>query len=595
MAGFIPDEIVDRVRSATDIVDLVSEYVSLKKAGANYLGLCPFHNEKTPSFTVSPSKQIYHCFGCGAGGDAVGFLIRHDNYTFPEAVRRLADRAGIEIPETGQTAGRDRGELEAIIRANEAAAAYFGRALRESTEGEKARRYLDGRGFGMEQAEAFSLGYSMPSWDGLLKHLEKAGISAALAEKAGLAIRKQGGQGHYDRFRDRLMFLIRDVRGRAVGFGGRALDDSEPKYLNSPETLLFKKGETLYLADTSGEHIRKRGFAIVTEGYFDAIACHRAGAKNAVATLGTALTSMHLRLLGRFSKNALLVFDSDAAGIKAAQRSLDVFLSTGMTAKVALLPPGDDPDSLVAREGAAGLKKWLAKSDKLLDFVLGRLAEGAKTVDEKVAASKNATEVLAKIPNAVERSQYLGVAAGLLGVSEEALSEELDKALGRAGRASKAAAGTVGRRPVKKTAGQTGRIEEELVHLMLHFPEVALELKSGLDPADFADEALGRLAGKVLEAVADDGSVDVPALADAVGDEGLAARLTALAARDAAYEDPSESARGGVERLAQRREQRRLDDLKERIREAEENKDAKLLNKLQKEFVEWQKKKSWKK
>jgi DNA primase len=539
LAGFIPDEIVDRVRSATDIVDLVSEYVSLKKSGANYLGLCPFHNEKTPSFTVSPSKQIFHCFGCGAGGDAVGFLIRHDNYTFPEAVRRLADRAGIEIPEEQRRTGV-RPDVEGLVRANEAAAGFFAGNLKDSPEADRARKYLEGRGFDLGLASAYGLGYGMPAWDGLLKQLARAGINAQTAEKAGLVLKKQSGQGHYDRFRDRLMFTINDIRGRVVGFGGRALDDSEPKYLNSPETPLFKKGETLYLADIAAEHIRKRGFAIVTEGYFDAIACHRAGVKNAVATLGTALTPMHLRLIGRFAKNVLLVFDSDAAGIKAAERSLDVFLPTGMTAKVALLPPGDDPDSLFAREGTKGLKARLGKSEKLLDFVLGRIAGGADTLDEKVAAAAKATEVLSRIPNAVERSQYLGVAAGLLGVSETALSEELDKALGRQKRRT---------RPARKRAASTSRIEEELLLLALRYPGAALEVGERVSAEDFTDPKLRAIAEKALGLVGADGTINVHRLLDALDEEEQKSFVTELISRQGEYETPDETARATLDRL----------------------------------------------
>jgi len=539
LAGIIPDEIVDRVRSATDIVDLVSEYVSLKKSGANYLGLCPFHNEKTPSFTVSPSKQIFHCFGCGAGGDAVGFLIRHDNYTFPEAVRRLADRAGIEIPEAERRTG-GRADVEPLVSANEKAAEFFAANLKGSPEAAKARKYLEGRGFDLGLAAEYGLGYGLPEWDGALKQLDRAGITAQTAEKAGLVLRKSSGRGHYDRFRDRLMFTIRDIRGRVVGFGGRALDDSEPKYLNSPETPLFKKGETLYLADRAADYIRKRGFAIVTEGYFDAIACHRAGVKNAVATLGTALTPMHLRLIGRFAKNVLLVFDSDAAGIKAAERSLDVFLPTGMTAKVALLPPGDDPDSLFAREGAKGLKARLGRSEKLVDFVLGRLAKGVGTLDEKVAAAAKATEVLAKIPNAVERSQYVGFAAGLLGVSEAALSEELDKALGRQRRRA---------RPSRKRAASTNRIEEELLHLALRYPAAALEVSESLVPEDFTDPRLRAIADKTLGLIDIDGSINVHRLLDSLTDEEEKGLVTELISRQGEYETPDATARTTLDRL----------------------------------------------
>lgn len=585
VTGLIPDDIVERVRSATDIVELVSEYVALKKSGANYMGLCPFHNEKTPSFTVSPSKQIYHCFGCGAGGDAVGFLVKHDNYTFPEAVRRLAERAGIEVPETGR-AGVPKRDLEPVYGANEAAAGFFASCLWDASEGKAAREYLERRGIPEGLSREFSFGYSLSAWDGLLKHLEKKGIGPDVAEKAGLALKKTSGKGWYDRFRERVMFPIRDVKGRVVGFGGRTMGDGEPKYLNSPETPAFRKGETLYLLDAAGEHIRKRGYAVVVEGYFDAVACHRAGVKNAVATLGTALTPSHLRLLGRYSKNVLLVFDADEAGMKAAQRSLDVFQPTTMTAKVAMLPPGDDPDSLVGREGAAGLAERLKDSGKLIDFVIGRLAKKAGTIEEKVEAASGITRVLAGIRNAVERSHYLKLSAALLGVDEPALAEELGKSLSK----SVLRAGML-----KKGAAPSSRIQEELLHLALRYPEVALEMKTGLGPEDFTDPALTGIARLVMEHVAEDGTVQIPALLDSIEDEQEKKLLEELCIKDTRYEDPSASARGGIARLVEGRDKRALAGLVARIKQAEQTKDVELLNKLQKEFVEWQKKKSWKK
>lgn len=591
MPGFIPDDIVDKIRSATDIVELVSEYVTLKKSGANYMGLCPFHVEKTPSFTVSPSKQIFHCFGCGSGGDAVSFLVKHDNYTFPEALRRLAERAGIEIPETTGRSAPKR-DLEPIFAANEVAAGFYAHCLWDTKDGGAARKYLEGRGITEEVSREFGFGYSLPAWDGLIKRLEKDGIKPDAAETAGLALKKSSGAGYYDRFRDRVMFPIKDVRGRVVGFGGRTMGDGEPKYLNSPETPAFHKGDTLYLLDVAGEHVRKRNYAVVVEGYFDAVACHRAGVRNAVATLGTALTASHLRLLGRYSKNVLLVFDSDAAGIKAAERSLDVFQNTTMTAKVALLPPGDDPDSLVSREGAAGLAERLKESEKLLDFVIGRLAKGAATIDEKVDAATGITRALAGIRNAVERSHYLKLSAALLGVDEAALSEELAKALGKP---ALGRAGLAGKVKPGARLSPTNRIEEELVHLALKFPEVALEVKGELTPDDFTDPALKELAASVMGCIAGDGTISVPALLDGIEDEQVKRLLVELSVREYGYEDAAASARGGITRLVESRDRRMLTGLADRIKQAEQTKDFELLNKLQKEFVECQKKKSWRK
>ena len=581
MEGLIPDEIVDRIRSSVDIVELVSEHVSLKKTGANYIGRCPFHEEKTPSFTVSPAKQIFHCFGCGAGGDAVGFLIRKENYTFPEALRRLAERAGIEIPESRPGRGAPKGETETLLKANVEAMVYFAWCLGESSGGEKARQYLAGRGMGEDAVKGFSLGVSPTGWDGLIKRLEKRGIGPETAEKAGLAVKRSSGQGFYDRFRDRLMFPIKDVRGRVIGFGGRTMGDDEPKYLNSPETALFKKGETLYLLDVASEHIRKKGYAVITEGYFDAIACHRAGVDNAVATLGTALTQAHLRLLGRFSKNVLLVFDSDAAGMKAAERSLEVFLGTELTAKVALLPEGDDPDSLVKRAGPAGLAESLKKSEHLMDFVIRRLAKGTEAIEDKVSAAAVITGILARVHNSVLRSHYVARAADALGVNESAIMEELGKKLG----------GTVAGGPRKQPFAKTNRIEEELLNILIHHPEVARAVRGELSPDDFTDARLRPIVKKVFGLLDEEGDVSFHRLLGAVEGEQEKSLVRALSLNEVG-EDVEGYAAGAVKRMGEARWAKEGKELQALLRQAEENKDYDLLNKLQKELVEWQKKKS---
>ena len=593
MEGLIPDEIVDRVRSSVDIVELISEHVSLKKSGANYIGRCPFHEEKTPSFSVSPAKQIFHCFGCGAGGDAVGFLIRKESFTFPEAVRRLAERAGIEVPErSGRGPGAPKGETEALLKANVEAMEYFAWCLSESKVGEKARQYLAGRGMAGEVVKEYSLGVSPAGWDGLIKRFEKMGVGHEVAERAGLAVKKSSGQGCYDRFRDRLMFPIRDARGRVIGFGGRAMGDEEPKYLNSPETPLFKKGETLYLLDVAAEHIRKKGFSVITEGYFDAIACHKAGVRNAVATLGTALTPAHLRLLGRLSKNVLLVFDSDKAGLKAAERSLEVFLGTDLTAKVALLPEGDDPDSLVKRAGAEALAERLKKSEHLMDFVIERLAHGAEAIEDKVAAASAITALLARVGNGVLRSHYLLKAAEELGVQEGALLEELNKKLG----------GTVAGGARRQAFAATNRIEEDLLRIVLRYPEVALKVKEKLSPVDFTDSRFRGLAAKVFERMAEDGKISLHGLLDSLTDEGekdLVRKLsfprhTSLtkSTLEDIVDNIAGDAKDAIDKLLKGRMDRRVEELHRLIKVAEEKKDSDLSNKLLKELIECQKKKS---
>ncbi|MHB8173258.1 MAG: DNA primase [Nitrospirota bacterium] len=616
MDGLITDEALDRVRSATDIVELVSQHVSLKKSGANYLGLCPFHQEKTPSFTVSPGKQIFHCFGCGAGGDAVGFVMRQGNYSFPDAVRFLADRAGIELPEKAERAGRE--DWDKLFQANEEAAKFYQERLRNSPDGKKAANYLEGRGMPRDSAGVFELGYSPASWDALSTYLRGRGHDFQIIEKAGLAIKKADGAGVYDRFRDRLMFPIKDVKGRYIGFGGRALKNEElPKYLNSPETPLFHKGETLYGIDIAKEEIRKKDYAVIVEGYMDAIACHRAGITNAVATLGTALTPGHLRLLSRFSRNVLLVFDADEAGMKAAQRSLDVFLPFGpkMTAKVALLPQGEDPDSLLLREGPEALKEALKGREKLLEFVIKREAAGVLDIDGKVKAVGTLTGILARVSDAVERSHYVKMAASELGVEESAVKEELEKKItggARTGiyRSPASAAG----RPV---SARLGRIESGLIQAVLRDTEAALYAADNLTPDDFSDERLKKIADALFKmALASSGAeVSVPRLLDAMQDEDARRTALGLSVRELEMEDPGSFVKGAVDNLLMARAERAVNEAQELLSKAQtfgepeaikelsgfiynfrqtiSKKELGLLNTLQKEFTEWQKKRSW--
>jgi DNA primase len=615
--GLIPDEALDRVRSATDIVELVSQHVTLKHTGANYLGLCPFHQEKTPSFTVSPSKQIFHCFGCGAGGDAVGFMMRQGNYSFPEAVRFLADRAGIELPERAEHTSHE--DWEKLFAANEEAAKFYQDRLWNSPDGKKALSYLKDRGMPDDSAKAFEIGYSPASWDGLTSHLKGLGLDLKILEKAGLIVKKADGAGYYDRFRGRLMFPIRDIKDRVIGFGGRAMiKDEMPKYLNSPETPLFKKGETLYGIAIAKEAIRKRDFAIVVEGYMDAIACHRAGVANAVATLGTALTPGHLRLLSRFSKNVLLVFDADEAGLKAAQRSLDVFLSSTpkMAAKVALLPEGDDPDSLLNREGPEALKESLKGREKLLEFVIKREAVDVSDIDGKIKAVNTLTGILARVDDAVERSYYVKMAASELGVEVSAVKEELEKKTARFGKSgvyhSSQGAGLKGG---GKNFPSLDKIEAGLIQSALRDTEAALYAADNLSPDDFSDERLKKAAVVIFKMALAGEPVEVPKLLDALQDEDAKRAVLELSVRETVSEDALGYAEGAVLMLLEARYKKiveevhvlleragalgepvavkEISDFRMNMIKALSRKDFELLNTLQKELAEWQKKKSW--
>ena len=399
----IPEDTIQNVRDRADIVDLVGRHVSLKKAGRTFKGLCPFHNEKSPSFIVSPDRGTYHCFGCGEHGNAFGFLMRQEGLTFPEAVRSLAGELGIEVPETG---GADRGEIEQVVKANDVAQGYFRDSLL-ADEGGGAREYLNGRGLHREDADKYGIGFAPDRWDGLTTRLRRESVDALMAEKAGV-VRSRDSGGHYDLLRGRLVFPIKDARGRTVAFGGRALGaDQEPKYLNSPESPIFRKREAFYGFPEALEAIRKTDRVVVVEGYFDRIALDRAGVSEAVATCGTALSEEHAKNLKRRSRNVILLFDGDEAGQKAILRSLEVLLPQGLRVRAATLPGGVDPDDFLTEHGPEALREIIDGSPPAIELAIRRAVDaGIKSPWERADAVSAVAPLLAKIQDPVERGEF---------------------------------------------------------------------------------------------------------------------------------------------------------------------------------------------
>src|SRR5438128_1314925 len=380
---------LDEIRAAVDIVDLVSRFVNLKKAGQNWKGLCPFHMEKTPSFMVNPRKGIFHCFGCGVGGDAFGFLMRQDKLSFPEAVRALAKQAGVALPEDRGGDGGERGREE-LFRAMTLAWHFYVDQLSKAA-GERARQYLDQRGIDSEVARRFGLGLAPEGWDALASFMKSEKVTEDVLVAAGLAISREGSTGVYDRFRGRLLFAIRDLQGRVVAFGGRAFGDEQPKYLNSPETPLYSKGNLLYAADQARPTIQAKNRALLVEGYVDCLMAHQHGFTETVAALGTAFTAAQLGVLRRYCEEVVTFFDADAAGQKAAERAEELLESTAygggwdvnrsgpfvasgaLRMKVALLPAGHDPDTFLRAEGAAAFGERIATARSLLSYALDRV------------------------------------------------------------------------------------------------------------------------------------------------------------------------------------------------------------------------------
>ncbi len=406
----ISDEKIQEVRDRADIVELISSYLTLKKAGANYQGLCPFHGEKTPSFNVNPARQTFHCFGCGVGGDVFGFLMRMDGLSFPEAIVEMGKKLGIEVEQRKITPAEEKRqrEKEVLFRINEVAAEFFHGVLMEKSEGSGALAYLQRRGYSSETARQFQIGFAPPGWTGLVRHLEEKGFQTETCRKLGLTRAGKTGKGDYDFFRNRLIFPVINSNGKVIAFGGRVLDESLPKYINSPETDVYRKAQTLYGLYQGRDAIRRSGECILVEGYFDLLAVAGAGFENVAATCGTALTSEHVRLLRRYTQRVLLLFDQDQAGQKAAFRGMEVLLKEGLSVAMVLLEAGEDPDSYLKKRGKDAFQKRLEDARPALAvFMESVLRDHGEGSESRARAVEVILGKLKLLNSSVERRLYL--------------------------------------------------------------------------------------------------------------------------------------------------------------------------------------------
>ncbi len=410
MTGQISEGKINEVRERTDIVELVSQYVNLKRSGANHMGLCPFHSEKSPSFSVNAARQFFHCFGCGCGGDVFSFLMQIEGMTFPDAVRRLAERAGIELEERELSPEEERlrQQRERLFQVNKVAAAYFHDLLMQHPGGDVARQYLKRRGYGRNAASEYAIGYSLDSWEGLREHLAAQGLSADDARLLGLIRPGKQDRGDYDLFRGRLMFPIHDMSGRVVAFAGRVLDDSKPKYINSPESPIYHKGQVLFGLYLARQAMRQSEEVLLVEGYFDQLALNRAGFANAVATCGTALTVDHARILKRYVKRVVLLFDQDSAGQQATFKAMATLQEEGVPAVVIELPAGDDPDSFLQQHGSEAFQSRLSAARPVMDlFMTVCLDASGNSIEAKAQAAEKVVERISALQSQLEQDLYL--------------------------------------------------------------------------------------------------------------------------------------------------------------------------------------------
>jgi DNA primase len=555
MGGRDRSDVVEAVRAAADLREIVSDYLPLKKSGSRYRALCPFHTEKTPSFYVDADKQLFYCFGCGAGGDVFKFLMLYEKMEFPETLRTLAARYGIKIPERGSA---ESGERQRVLAINRQALEYFREMLRRPA-GEQARGYLRGRGIGDGTIEAFHVGYAPDGWSGLKSHL--AGKAPEeLGVQAGLLARKEETGRTYDRFRARVIFPIVNLAGEVAGFGGRVIGEGEPKYLNSPETAAFSKGENLYGLPAAKEAIRKAGYAVLVEGYMDVIALHQAGVEEAVGTLGTGFTPGHVRLLKRYTDRVLVNFDPDVAGRAAARRSLEVLLEHGFEVRVVALPPGKDPDLFVREQGTGAYRSRLETAMPCVEF-LARDAASRRdlaTARGKVEALNEILPYLARLDNPVQRAGHVELVASVLAIEDRLVLQELKEAvrerrkdLGPRGTAAVAGMGAV------------SEAESRLVRAIMDDGEVRGAVLAEMEEEDVEITRVAEIVGAIRRLVEKGEGVTYPRVGAEISDPAreILTRIAALPHPPASLEE----GRAALHGLRADRLERQMGEIQKRL------------------------------
>ncbi len=529
-----PENFINELTERNDIVEVVSSYVRLsKKSGSNLFGLCPFHSEKTPSFSVSPDKQIYHCFGCGKGGGVINFVMEIENLSFPEAVEFLAKRAGMPLPE--ETNDRESRRRARMLELNKAAARFFYEQL-STVAGQAACDYMRKRKLSPATARNFGIGFAPDSWNSLTEAMKAKGFTEKELAEAGLVRHGKNG-GVYDTFRNRLMFPVIDVRGNVIGFSGRILGDGEPKYMNSPETLVFNKSRNLFALNLAKKS--KCGYIILSEGNIDVASLHQAGFDSAVASLGTSLTPEQARLISRYTDQVVIAYDNDGAGIKAAQRAIGILEKLDLKVKVLRLEGAKDPDEFIKLKGPEAFRKLLEGSEDQIDYRLRAVTEkyDLSSDGDKVAFLKEATELVARLPGPVERQVYAMRVASMAGVPESVVADEArrrrKRLLSSARKAQEREQTRVDRAP--PGGGRTGRYsdpasaaaEEGVIRLL--YLEPSLIDEPGLpDTEDFSQESLGRIYSAIRDRLRRGESVNTATLGEELSGEDMSLLVSLL-------------------------------------------------------------------
>ena len=575
----IGDDKISEIRERASIVEVVSDHLTLKKLGRNHIGLCPFHSEKTPSFTVNEEKGIFHCFGCGVGGNVFSFLMNHEHLTFPEAIQRVAKRYGIRVDPVERPSAR-REEKEGLSRLNEKAANYFYKALRDHPEGARAVKYLRHRGVEDQVARRFYLGYAPANGQGLAQALQKEGVSMKDVVSLGL-LSEKGIDRYGEKFFGRLMFPIVDPGGKVVGFGGRVIGEGLPKYLNSQDTPLFHKGSQLYGLYQAKEAIRSMDRVVVVEGYLDVLALTQAGLSCVVATLGTALTPDHVRILRRYTKNVIALFDGDGAGRKAAARSFEIFLEGGLLGQGAFLPQGEDPDTFVRSKGKEALEGIIDQAIPLADFYFTWLqGQYGEKLEGKSQIAQEVSRVLTKVKSPFEYDLLSRRAADFLGIREELLrrSPALNPGVQVPRRGS-----------LEEKSGRQmpeDMAESSLVTLMLRFPSALRRLEGEAEMERIFSPKWWEIVDKILSTWRERDAIDMASLTEELTPD-QASTVTALVLRgeNIAETECDQMTEDCIVHLKVKHLKKMEQDLCRAIRLAEEKKDDKA---IKERILEWQ-------
>ena len=543
---WFPDEWIDEVVSRNDIVDVISEYVILKPSGRGYFGLCPFHSEKTASFHVSPERQIYHCFGCGEGGNVVSFVMGMEHMEFVEAMEHLAERAGVPLPDNTDTKDyrKEREERQRLYEINRECARYYRSKLFEE-EGKEALAYLNSRGLNMRTIKSFGLGYAPDRWESAREYLKSRGYEEKQLLEVGITVKNKEKGKIYDRFRNRVIFPIINQKGLVLGFGGRVLDASLPKYLNSSDSPTFNKSRNLFGLNLAGK-ARPLKFLIIVEGYMDVITLHQFGFPQAVASLGTSLTEEQARLMRRYASEVYIAYDGDTAGQKATLRALDILRDAGCRARVLQFPDGLDPDEVLKKYGSEYFRKLMNQSHSAVNYKLGRLREkyDPETTDGKVDFATAAAGVLAELDNPIERDTHVRELESRLGISSRAIYDQINRAQAVAGKQNRRQRNSVGnnRNTIEKKRPEIlksrySKAEEHLIQLMAQGEAMARKVLDGLGNITLQDPLHQQVADIVRNLLEKDRDVSEAQILSRIADREDVKKLVDIFRQEMEYDN----------------------------------------------------------